>query len=101
MFVMIGACHPLVVWLEYSVGRRVWWVLVLLGLVFFALSLFFSGVFSLLLGGAGASMLYSALEVRRQHVRVCLGRAVRNPNRPDAYYRLPVGSSNRGEVNEL
>lgn len=95
VFVMIGVCHPLVVWLEYKVGRGVWWVLAVVGVAFFGLSLFVWGVVSVLLGGAGAAMLYSALEVRRQYRRVVLGRAKRNPQRPESYYTPTKGEARR------
>lgn len=86
VFAMIGVCHPLVIWLEYRVGKRVWWVLLAVGVVLFAVSIFVRGVLSVLLGGGGAAMFYSALELCRQHKRAALGRARRNPSRPASYY---------------
>lgn len=101
VFAMIGVCHPLVVWLEYHVGKWVWWVLSAAGGVFFILSLFVGGVLSVLLGGAGAAMFYSSLEVCRQHRRASLGHARRNPSRPDSYYEALCGSSaHRGNTEE-
>lgn len=92
VFAMIGVCHPLVIWLEYHVGKRVWRVLLAVGVVLFAVSIFVRGVVSVLLGGGGAAMFYSALEVCRQHRRAALGRARKNPHRPAAYYSIADGS---------
>lgn len=96
VFAMIGVCHPVVIWLEYHVGRKVWWVLLAVGVVLFVLSLFVRGVVSVLLGGGGAAMFYSALEVCRQHERAALGHALRNPARPAEYYAQPKGAEEAG-----
>lgn len=89
-FLMVGLCHPLVIAVEYHLGRRVWWILLLLGLGAFAASLVLAGWLSLLLGVLGACFSWSTLELFWQHRRVALGRARRNPRRPASYYQLPT-----------
>lgn len=92
-FLMVGLCHPLVIVVEYHLGRRVWWVLLLLGLGAFAASLWLTGWLSLLLGVLGACFSWSTLELFWQHQRVALGRARRNPRRPASYYQLSSENS--------
>ncbi|MFC2324688.1 MAG: DUF4491 family protein [Bacteroides sp.] len=89
-FVMVGLCHPLVIKVEYHLGRRVWWLFLLLGLVCLIPSLFVEGLLSMFLGVLGACFLWTALELNWQHERVAKGRAKRNPKRSDAYYGLSV-----------
>ena len=89
-FLLVGLCHPLVIYLEYHVGRRVWWVLLLLGMASFLASLWVDGWWSLLLGVLGACCSWSALELTWQHERVAKGRAKRNPRRPESYYQRPL-----------
>ena len=40
VFLSIGICHPLVIKMEYQWGKQSWWVWLVAGLVFCALSLF-------------------------------------------------------------
>lgn len=87
-FVMVGLCHPLVIKIEYFIGRRIWWIFFLLGGCSFLLSLWFSGLFSMFLGVLGACLLWTSLELHWQHERVAKGRAKRNPKRSDDYYAL-------------
>jgi membrane protein len=87
-FCMVGLCHPLVIKIEYYIGKRVWWIIVLIGLCALVLSLLFSGWWSLFYGILGACLLWTALELIWQHERVAKGRAKRNPKRSDAYYQL-------------
>ena len=88
VFAMVGVCHPMVVWMEYNIGRRVWKLLLVVGVFLLVPSLFASGVVASVLGGASAAVIYSAVEVVRQHKRAVLGRAARNPRRPASYYEL-------------
>lgn len=69
-FLTIGAFHPLVIKAEYYLGRRCWWLFLLLGLGCLAGSLFCSGVWSIVLGVVGFSSLWSIHELLRQHRRV-------------------------------
>lgn len=87
-FLMVGLCHPLVIFVEYHIGKRIAWLFRWIGLFVLFISLFLDGFFSLFLGVLGACLLWTALELRWQHERVAKGRAKRNPKRPDAYYRI-------------
>ena len=52
----------MVVWLEYNIGRRVWKLLLVVGVFLLVPSLFASGVVASVLGGASAAVIYSAVE---------------------------------------
>lgn len=99
LFLIIGVSHPLVIKVEYYFGKRVWWVFFVVGLILSFLSMFFDdNVVSMLVGAAGFSMFWSTVEIFKQHKRVVMGRAKRNPNRSYEAMMLliiPIG----GEVN--
>lgn len=81
-FLIIGICHPLVIKTEYYWGKQKWWIFFVLGLLFTSLSLFLhNSTCSMIVGTIGFSLFWSAHEMFRQHQRVLLGRAKRNPNR--------------------
>ena len=80
-FFTIGLFHPVVVKIEYHFGKRVWLVLLLLGLAFLGTSVFLGTILSTLVGVFGAGLIWSSFEVRWQHERVLKGQAKRNPNR--------------------
>ncbi|MCR5407760.1 MAG: DUF4491 family protein [Bacteroidales bacterium] len=42
VFLIIGICHPLVIKAEYHWGKQSWWIWLVAGLVFCAVSLFVS-----------------------------------------------------------
>ena len=87
-FIMVGLCHPLVIKLEYYIGRKIAWLFLVLGLVCLIPSLLVQGLLSMFLGVFGACLLWTAIELRWQHERVAKGRAKRNPKRSEEYYRL-------------
>ncbi|MDX9768849.1 MAG: DUF4491 family protein [Tenuifilaceae bacterium] len=80
-FIVIGTFHPLVIKLEYYFGKRVWWMLLLPGIVFIIISLFLNNTFSILFGVLGAGLLWSTLEIFWQHERALKGQCKRNPKR--------------------
>lgn len=81
-FLIIGIFHPIVIKGEYYFGVRIWWLFLLLGLVFIALSLFVeSSVLSTIIGVIGCSCLWSILELFEQRERVRKGWFPRNPKR--------------------
>ncbi len=52
VFLSIGICHPLVIKMEYQWGKQSWWVWLVAGLVFCALSLFVQNdILSIIIGG--------------------------------------------------
>ncbi len=80
-FIIIGIFHPVVIKLEYYLGKKSWWMLAVPGLLIVILSLFMNEIVSILLGVLGFSLFWSAHEMFKQHDRVLSGRAKRNPKR--------------------
>ena len=80
-FLTIGLCHPLVIKLEYYRGKKSWWILFVLGIVFSVISLFVNQIVSILTGIVAFALYWSTIEIFMQHKRVLKGQAKRNPNR--------------------
>lgn len=80
-FVVIGSFHPLVIKLEYYFGKKVWWALLVPGILLVAGSLFVGDVLSIIFGVVGAGFFWSTLEIHWQHERALKGQCKRNPNR--------------------
>lgn len=73
-FLIIGLFHPLVIKAEYYLGTRCWWMFLLAGIIFSALSLAASNlVFSTILGVTAFSSFWSILELKEQKERVRKG----------------------------
>ena len=73
-FLIIGVCHPLVIKAEYHLGKGCWWLFLLAGIGFAALSLFVeSMVWSTIAGVAAFSSFWSILELFEQEKRVKRG----------------------------
>lgn len=85
-FLIIGLFHPIVIKSEYYFGTRCWWVFLVLGLLFIALSLMVANAMgSIVLGVIGCSCLWSILEIFEQRQRVKRGWFPMNPKRKDEY----------------
>ncbi len=85
-FLIIGMCHPLVIWWEYYSGTRYWWVWLIIGLACIVPALFVENVIvSSLLGVTGASFLWGIGELFSQKKRVEKGWFPMNPKRKDEY----------------
>jgi len=80
-FLIIGISHPIVIKLEYYKGKKSWWILFSIGLIFSVASLFLSDILSIISGVIGFSFFWSTFEMFKQHERVLNGQAKRNPNR--------------------
>ena len=81
-FLTIGLFHPLVVWAEYYLTARSWWIFLILGIIGLGLSIFVSNFFwSSVLGVFGFSSLWSIKEVIEQEKRVEKGWFPKNPKR--------------------
>ncbi len=97
LFLFIGSFHPLVIKAEYYFGKRIWWTFFVSGIILSAAStLIDSEIASMLVGTIGFGMFWSTIEIFKQHKRVLLGRAKRNPNRKYEGLMLiiaPVGIS--------
>lgn len=81
-FLIIGVCHPLVIKAEYHLGKGCWWLFLLAGIGFAALSLFVeSMVWSTIAGVAAFSSFWSILELFEQEKRVKRGWFPANPGK--------------------
>ena len=86
VFLSIGICHPLVIKMEYRWGKQSWWVWLVAGLVFCALSLFVQNdILSIIIGGFAFCCLWGIYEMFLQEKRVLRGWFPENPAR-HAYY---------------
>ena len=77
-FIIIGISHPIVIKLEYYKGKKSWWLLFLIGIVFSVISLFLSEIASIITGVIGFSFFWSTHEMFKQQKRVLKGQAKRN-----------------------
>lgn len=81
-FLIIGLCHPLVIKAEYHLGKGCWWLFLLAGLGFAAVSLLSEGyVWSTIAGVAAFSAFWSIVELFEQEKRVRKGWFPENPAR--------------------
>ncbi|MBO5085435.1 MAG: DUF4491 family protein [Bacteroidaceae bacterium] len=73
-FFIIGIFHPIVIKAEYYLGARCWWIFLLAGILFGALSLLVNHlIFSTILGVTAFSCFWSILELKQQRERVRKG----------------------------
>ena len=73
-FLIIGVFHPIVIKAEYYLGTRCWWMFLLAGLIFGAISLIISNlIISTILGVTAFSCFWSILELKEQKERVRKG----------------------------
>ena len=81
-FLVIGLFHPIVIKAEYYLGTKCWWMFLLLGLVFIALSIMIKEIlFSTIMGVIAFSSFWSILEIFEQKKRVEKGWFPANPKR--------------------
>ncbi len=81
-FLIIGFFHPIVVWAEYYLSYKCWWIFLVLALVGITLSILIESLFlSATLGVFGFSSLWSIKEVIEQKRRVEKGWFPINPKR--------------------
>lgn len=73
-FVIIGLFHPLVIKAEYYLGSKCWWVFLLAGILFGALSVMIDNLIaSTILGVTSFSSFWSIHELMQQKERVRKG----------------------------
>lgn len=85
-FLVIGLFHPLVIKAEYYMGKKSWWLFLLLGMITLVLSLCAENEYlSILLGVVSFSSFWSILEVFEQFKRVQKGWFPMNPKRKNEY----------------
>lgn len=81
-FAIIGLFHPIVIKSEYYIGKKVWPIFMLIGLVLIALSIYFKNItLSAITGIIGFSSLWSIHEIFEQEERVKKGWFPYNPNK--------------------
>jgi uncharacterized membrane protein len=80
-FVIIGVFHPLVIKMEYYLGRKSWWMFFMLAIGFSIASIVAKSILSIVLGTLGFACFWSTFEIFKQHERVMKGRAKKNPKR--------------------
>ena len=86
VFLSIGICHPLVIKMEYHWGKQCWWIWLVAGLAFCALSLFVKNdVLSIIIGGFAFCCLWGIHEMFLQEKRVLRGWFPENPKRHEYY----------------
>ena len=70
-FLIIGVFHPIVIKAEYYLGTKCWWMFLLAGIIFGAISLVVSNlIISIILGVTAFSSFWSILELFHQKERV-------------------------------
>ena len=73
-FLIIGVFHPIVIKAEYYLGTKCWWMFLLAGIIFGAISLVVSNlIISIILGVTAFSSFWSILELFHQKERVRKG----------------------------
>lgn len=73
-FLIIGLFHPLVIKAEYYLGSKCWWMFLLAGILFGALSVMIDNlIVSTILGVTAFSSFWSIHELMQQKVRVRKG----------------------------
>ena len=88
VFLSIGICHPLVIKMEYDLGKKSWWIWLVAGLVFSALSLFVKNeILSIIIGGFAFCCFWGIGEMFMQEKRVLRGWFPENPKRHEYYER--------------
>lgn len=86
VFLSIGVCHPLVIKMEYYWGLKSWWLWLVAGIVFSAISLFVShNLLSIILGGFAFCCFWGIGEMFMQEKRVLRGWFPENPARHEYY----------------
>ncbi|HIT48496.1 MAG TPA: DUF4491 family protein [Candidatus Coprenecus stercoripullorum] len=81
-FIIIGVFHPIVIKAEYYFGKSCWWVFLIAGLLFAALSLFSGNMaVSTIAGVTAFSSFWSIIELFQQEKRVRKGWFPSNPKR--------------------
>lgn len=83
-FVIIGVFHPIVIKAEYYIGKKIWPVFLLVGLLLIALSIYINHItVSAIIGITGFASLWSIHELFEQEQRVKKGWFPQNPNKKE------------------
>ena len=83
-FLIIGIFHPIVIKAEYYLGTKCWWMFLIAGIIFGAISLIVSNlILSTILGVTAFSAFWSILELKEQKERVRKGWFPAGPGHKD------------------
>jgi len=83
-FLIIGIFHPIVIKAEYYLGTKCWWMFLIAGIIFGAISLIVSSlILSTILGVTAFSAFWSILELKEQKERVRKGWFPAGPGHKD------------------
>lgn len=83
-FLIIGIFHPIVIKAEFYLGTRCWWMFLVGGIVFIALSIVVESLIaSTILGVTAFSSFWSILELIHQKKRVDKGWFPKGPGHKD------------------
>ena len=83
-FLIIGLLHPIVIKGEYYIGKKIWPIFFIGGIIFIVWSLYIDQIaISALVGVLGFSLLWSIHEIIEQEKRVEKGWFPRNPKKSD------------------
>ncbi|SHI46308.1 protein of unknown function [Clostridium cavendishii DSM 21758] len=81
-FFVIGIFHPIVIKGEYYLGKKIWPIFLVLGVIFLVASLYIKDrTISAIVGVVGFSCLWSIHEIIEQEERVNKGWFPRNPKK--------------------
>lgn len=81
-FLIIGFFHPIVIKAEYYLGKRCWWIFLLVGLLALAASLLIENmIISTIVGVFSFSCFWSIYELVEQEERVRKGWFPENPKK--------------------
>lgn len=73
-FLIIGVFHPIVIKAEYYLGTKCWWMFLIAGLIFGAVSILVDNlIVSTILGVTAFSSFWGILELKEQKERVRKG----------------------------
>ena len=83
-FLIIGIFHPIVIASEYYIGKKIWPLFLILGILWIGVSLLIrNDMISAIVGVIGFSSLWSIHEIIEQEERVRKGWFPNNPNKVD------------------
>lgn len=81
-FVIIGVFHPIVIKSEYYLGKKIWPIFVVVGLILIALAVFMDDIIICSITSiTGFTCLWSIHELFEQEERVKKGWFPKNPNK--------------------
>lgn len=81
-FVLIGVFHPIVIKAEYHIGKKIWWLFAVIGVICASVSVFIENlVLSSIVGVLAFCCFWSILELFEQEKRVKKGWFPENPKK--------------------